>query len=245
MKLERLTAIAMLVLVACAPHTVSASPLKVLPAAECDATSVRICAIKGASCAVVRDRSYEPSEVCRWASRNTAAACENTAGIWTTASSKYARNHPNAVAPGSDGACITEVQNIRKSWERRTDYREPNKRPDHTSPGLETPSNLSVDDVSRTTLSLAWVDNSNSEFGVELYRIDPIAARLDQGADWELVGLFEERVDSNVKGTGLRVDEDYDLAPDTNYCYRVRAYAGFDRSDVSGFSGSVCTKTKP
>ncbi len=245
MKFERLTAIVIFALAAFASFTVSASPLKVLPAAECDTTSARICDIKGAACTVIRDRSYEPTDVCRWTSANSAVACKNTVGIWTTASSKYARNHPDAVAPGSDGACITEVRNIRKSWERRTDHREPKQGTDHGSSGLAAPSSLSVDDVSSTTLTLAWVDNSNAEFGVELYRIDPIAARLDQGADWEFVGLFEERLDSNVKGTGLRFDEDYDLTPDTNYCYRLRAYAGFDRADVSGFSDSVCTKTRP
>ena len=80
--------------------------------------------------------------------------------------------------------------------------------------------------------------------GVRVYRIDPVAARNGQGADWEFIGLFEERIDSNVKGTGPRADEDFDLAPDTRYCYRMRAYMGFDRTRLSGYSEVVCAKTR-
>ena len=80
---------------------------------------------------------------------------------------------------------------------------------------------------------------------MELYRVDPVEARRNPANSWEYIGLFEERVDSNVEGTGTRADEDYDLNPNTNYCYRLRAYAGFDRSKVSDYSETVCTKTKP
>ena len=238
------------------------SKLVIVPIDECSTGSVKLCASNGASCGLVHDRSGEASEVCRWHSRNTATACNTTIGIWTAANSRYARDRPDAVPSGRAGACITNVNNVlkksaistdvpvskvdeKKASSHRTDHRKPEQRTDHRSYGLVAPSGLSVDDVTRTTLTLSWADNSDNEFGVELYRIDPVAARRNQGSDdWEFIGLFEERVDSNVKGRGPRSDEDYDLSPDTNYCYRLRAYTGFDRSSVSGFSETVCTKTE-
>lgn len=78
---------------------------------------------------------------------------------------------------------------------------------------------------------------------MELYRIDPVEARRNQASTWVFIGLHEERVDSSVSGTGIRSDEDYNLSPGTNYCYRLRAYSGFDRSEVSGYSEVVCIMT--
>ncbi|MCP3892350.1 MAG: hypothetical protein GY702_26270 [Desulfobulbaceae bacterium] len=34
------------------------------------------------------------------------------------------------------------------------------------------------------------------------------------------------------------------LSPQTNYCYRVRAYVGFSKSEVSDFSNVKCIKTR-
>lgn len=111
--------------------------------------------------------------------------------------------------------------------------------------GLGEPSDLAIRDVTRTTLTLSWQDNSTHEFGVEVYRIDPVKARRERSTEWEFVGTFEERVQSRVAGTGERSDQDLDLAPDTNYCYRLRSYRGFDRSAVSLYSKTVCAKTEP
>jgi len=108
---------------------------------------------------------------------------------------------------------------------------------------LPAPSSLSVDKVTSTTVTLSWFDNSDREYGVEVYRMDPVEARRNRSTNWKFLGLFEERIDDNVKGTGWRSDEDYDLNPDTNYCYKLRAYVGFDRSVVSDYSKLVCTKT--
>lgn len=110
---------------------------------------------------------------------------------------------------------------------------------------LVAPSGLVVSDITRTTLTLSWIDNSNREFGVELYRVDPVEARRNRTNSWKRIGTFEERIQSNVTGTGMRSDEDFDLRPDTNYCYRIRAYSGFDRSEVSDYSEVVCTMTRP
>jgi len=199
----------------------------------CSANSEKLCASNGASCELISDRNGRDSEVCRWSSSSSDVACASTNGIWTTADSKYSQNHPNAVFSGKAGACITEVGNIQK--------KKISSRP--ASSGLAAPSNLTISGVTDTALILSWSDNSDREYGVEVYRVDPVAARVNQADGWMFIGLFEERVDSNVKGTGLRSDEDYDLEPNTNYCYRLRAYVGFDRSEVSDFSGNVCTKT--
>ena len=230
------------------------SALVIMPAEACGAATTSTCDSHGASCDVIHDRGGNAKEVCRWSSRNSESACKRTAGIWTSTTSKYAKNHPDAIKSGSKGACITDVKNIagKKAPQRtdnretgeRTDHRTNQKRTDRRDAGLAAPSDLSITDVSSNTLTLVWHDNSDSEFGVELYRIDPVAARNGQGADWEFVGLFEERIDANVKGTGPRSDEDFDLAPDTRYCYRMRAYSGFDRLIVSLYSNAVCTKTR-
>jgi hypothetical protein len=230
------------------------SELVIIPGEGCDANDTRLCANNGATCDVVHRADNTTNAVCRWASMTSAAACKSTVGIWTASNSKYARNHPDAVASGSAGACITEVKNIKgkvsgtvatgefhvlESGSEKT----PPKRGEET--GLAAPSNLTLSDVARTTLTLSWVDNSDREYGVELYRVDPVEARRDQASGWKFIGLFEERVDSNVKGTGSRSGEDYDLTPNTNYCYRVRAYSEFDRSVVSDYSKTACGRTGP
>lgn len=88
------------------------SKLVIVPPEVCGAGSRKLCASNGALCGLVHDRSGEASEVCRWVSVNSKAACKSTSGIWTTPRSKYARKHPDAVESGSTGACITEVKNI-------------------------------------------------------------------------------------------------------------------------------------
>ncbi len=116
--------------------------------------------------------------------------------------------------------------------------------PEH--PGLEAPSHLRAWDIATTTLELRWQDNSTREFGVEVWRVDPIAARRDpDNHNWAFIGLFEERQQSRVTGIGQRSDEDFDLTPGTNYCYRMRAYSGFDRAEVSDYSEVFCTETTP
>ncbi len=109
---------------------------------------------------------------------------------------------------------------------------------------LAAPSNLEISDVARTKLTLSWQDNSTREFGVEIFRVNPVAARKDPKTRWKRIADVSERLDSNVVGMGLRSDEDFNLSPQTHYCYRVRAYVGFSKSEVSGFSNVKCIKTK-
>lgn len=113
------------------------------------------------------------------------------------------------------------------------------------SSGLIAPSGLAVSNITRNKLALSWRDNSNREFGVELYRVNPVEARRNPANSWKMIGKFEERLQSNVTGTGMRSEEDFNLKPGTNYCYRMRSYSGFDRSEVSGYSKVVCTTTRP
>ncbi len=109
---------------------------------------------------------------------------------------------------------------------------------------LASPSNLEISDVTRTSLTLSWQDNSTREFGVEIFRVNPVAARKDRKMRWKRIADVSERLDSNVVGMGLRSDDDFNLSPQTNYCYRVRAYVGFSKSEVSDFSNVKCIKTR-
>lgn len=54
---------------------------------------------------------------------------------------------------------------------------------------------------------------------------------------------FREIFSSNATGTGIRSDEDYDLIPNTGYCYVLRAYVGFDMREKSPPSKIACGQT--
>lgn len=89
------------------------APQPPTPVSNCSAGGVSVCGGYDASCEVTTATNGSRNELCRWKSANSAAACDKrTAGIWTTAESRYAKNHPNAVSPGTAGACITEVKNL-------------------------------------------------------------------------------------------------------------------------------------
>jgi len=80
---------------------------------SCSARDRRTCGDFGAECEVVEATGGSETGLCRWPAANNANKCGNTVGLWTTAQSKYARNHPGAVATGAAGACITEAKNLR------------------------------------------------------------------------------------------------------------------------------------
>lgn len=109
---------------------------------------------------------------------------------------------------------------------------------------LQVPSDLAIQTASRTTLTISWRDNSTDGYGVELYRSDPVAGRRDPENAWKFIGTFQARIADRVTGTGMRMDEDAGLSPGTTYCYRMRAYIGFDRSQVSNFSEVACAETR-
>jgi hypothetical protein len=216
-------------------------------AEQCSSLSQRLCDRDGASCEVVEGTDGESSDLCRWDAIGTEAACARTAGLWTAVRSRYAENHPGAVPAGRYGACISETANLIRGTvgpgTRPTT--EPGNGASPTAPanGLRAPSDLAISDIGATTLTLSWNDNSSTEFGVAVDRMRPSTTRRYPSNDWEFLGTFRETHEANSAGTGRRSDEDFDLTPATRYCYRMRAYIGFDRSEVSEYSEVVCSQT--
>ncbi len=84
------------------------------PPVQCSRASKTLCESNGATCEVVRAINDSEKDVCRWSAATTANKCRKTVGLglWVAANSKYARNHPDAVATGAAGACMTEVKNL-------------------------------------------------------------------------------------------------------------------------------------
>jgi hypothetical protein len=79
----------------------------------CSDQGSRMCGSYGGHCEVTTATNGAKDELCRWSSAETASQCQKTVGIWTSAESRYARNHPGAVKPGTVGACLTEVKNLK------------------------------------------------------------------------------------------------------------------------------------
>ncbi len=84
-------------------------------ATQCSRASKTLCKSEGATCDVIRGTDGSSSELCRWASISTEAACAKTPGLWTSVRSRYARNHPDALPPGKSGACISEAANLQRN----------------------------------------------------------------------------------------------------------------------------------
>lgn len=93
------------------------------------------------------------------------------------------------------------------------------------TPAPDAPVGLSAVTVSHNTIELSWSDRSDDEDGFEIQRSGP-----DSG--------FERiaEVDSNTIGY---MDKD-SLEPDTEYCYRIRAFNDDGESD---FTSQSCTRT--
>lgn len=79
----------------------------------CSTRNKKVCSDWGATCEVSQPLAGADKDLCRWSKAKSASQCRRTVGIWTTAGSKYARKHPDAVPRGATGACITEVENIK------------------------------------------------------------------------------------------------------------------------------------
>jgi subtilase family protein len=82
------------------------------PAQACSAKGAQICSDYFATCTVTTALNGKQLDLCRWNTSNTKAKCDRTVGIWTTAGSKYAKIHPDAVKRGQAGACLTEAKNL-------------------------------------------------------------------------------------------------------------------------------------
>ncbi|WP_154221961.1 hypothetical protein [Marinicella rhabdoformis] len=122
---------------------------------------------------------------------------------------------------------------IKKNTERGT------KAPAITQ--IKAPSQVTLYDVTNNQLSIIWMDNANNEYGVSVERGRPQNDRGGINYNWQHVFNVEERIHSNVKGTGWRTDGDDGLSSNTKYCYRLRAYR---KSFFSSYSKTVCTQTK-
>ncbi len=105
---------------------------------------------------------------------------------------------------------------------------------------INSPSKVTLYDVTNSQLKISWVDNDSTEYGVSVERGTPEKDRGGVNYNWQHVFNVEERIDSNVKGTGWRTDGDDGLASDTTYCYRLRAY---HKSKFSAYSSISCTTT--
>mgnify|MGYP001828541012 FL=1 len=106
---------------------------------------------------------------------------------------------------------------------------------------LTAPSDVTLSDIRRTSLLLAWMDNSRKEHGVSVERGTPVKTRGGINYNWKRVFNVEERVESRTEGTGWRSDRDDGLSPNTEYCYRLRAYRN---GAFSEYSAPVCSRTK-
>jgi len=127
---------------------------------------------------------------------------------------------------------------------KRSDVKATSGRPANR---LRAPSNLVALKISRTNLVVAWHDNSTRELGVSLYskQINTSSDRENfENITWTFVRDFEERIGTRVKNIGKRNNMVTGLTPGTNYCFRMQAYAGFDKTEKSGFSSVVCARTK-
>lgn len=106
---------------------------------------------------------------------------------------------------------------------------------------IEAPSKITLYDITNSQLRISWVDNANNEYGVSVERGTPKNDRGGINYDWQHVFNVEERIDSNVKGTGWRSDGDDGLSSNTEFCYRLRAY---HKKQYSTYSETVCATTK-
>jgi len=106
---------------------------------------------------------------------------------------------------------------------------------------IKAPSSVTLYDVTSNRLSISWMDNANNEYGVSVERGMPQNDRGGINYNWQHVFNVEERIDSNVKGTGWRTDGDDGLSSNTEYCYRLRTY---HKKQYSDYSTTVCKFTE-
>ncbi len=78
----------------------------------CEPDNAKICAQASGYCEQAFSTTGGRHDLCRWPAASTEAACNATAGLWTTASSGFAAGWPTAVPSGAVGACITQMRNI-------------------------------------------------------------------------------------------------------------------------------------
>ncbi|MGJ8662840.1 MAG: hypothetical protein ACSHWU_04270 [Marinicella sp.] len=108
------------------------------------------------------------------------------------------------------------------------------------SHNIPAPSKINIYAVTSQQVTISWMDNANNEYGVAVERGKPEKDRGGINFNWQHVFNVEERIDTNIKGTGWRTDGDDGLSSGTKYCYRLRAYV---KTDYSDYSSPVCITT--
>lgn len=106
---------------------------------------------------------------------------------------------------------------------------------------VKPPTQVTLYDVTNDSLSISWMDNANNEYGVSVERGTRKKDRGGINYGWQHVFNVEERIDSNIKGTGWRSDGDDGLLPNTEYCYRLKTY---NQSSASLYSQPSCVLTE-
>jgi titin len=92
--------------------------------------------------------------------------------------------------------------------------------------GITAPSGLTATSIAQNTVNLRWTDNSTNELGFYLYE-------ALNGSTFTLI---------EVLGAGITVAGVVGLSQDTNYSYRVQAFA---TGSSSGFSNTLAIRTLP
>jgi hypothetical protein len=92
--------------------------------------------------------------------------------------------------------------------------------------GITAPSGLTATSIAQNTVNLRWTDNSTNELGFYLYE-------ALNGSTFTLI---------EVLGAGITVAGIKSLSQDTNYSYRVQAFA---TGSSSGFSNTLAIRTLP
>lgn len=91
--------------------------------------------------------------------------------------------------------------------------------------GPNSPSNLSFQQTSTSSILLSWADNSNNELGFRIYK------SIDSGSIWNQI----DDVGTNITGTF-----DFDVVIGNTYWYRVNAYNDCTSSIYSNvYSGTL------
>ena len=147
---------------------------------------------------------------------------------------KKSTNNEQIIAPNNKNTVVHRKNSgIKKTPKRGT------KGPAMTK--VNAPTQVTLYDVTSNSLRISWMDNANNEYGVSVERGIPQEDRGGINYGWQHVFNVEERIDSNIKGTGWRTDGDDGLSPNIKYCYRLKAY---HQKQFSRYSETVCLVTQ-
>ena len=111
---------------------------------------------------------------------------------------------------------------------------------------IQAPTQVTLSGIKSDSLTLNWFDNAKVEYGVSVERGTPTSGSRGVNYHWGRIFNVEERIDSQVKGTGWRSDHDVNLKSNTQYCYRLKTYKKRNQNtqyQYSSYSYPVCIYT--